>query len=60
MLLAMNTHDSPPNTDADQAAPDGTSPKPEPLQDDLDLGDMQLGDRQGEACSMEEGCERCQ
>ena len=36
------------------------TPAPAPLLDDLDFGDEQLGERQGEACSMEEGCERCQ
>jgi hypothetical protein len=33
---------------------------PTPLEDDLDFGDVALGERQPEACSMEEGCERCQ
>jgi len=28
--------------------------------DDLDLMDVPLGERQTDACSMEEGCERCQ
>lgn len=33
---------------------------PAPLLDDLDFSDVQLNERQPEACSMEEGCERCQ
>lgn len=36
-----------------------TSAAPE-IADDLDLMDVPLGERQPEACSMEEGCERCQ
>jgi len=31
-----------------------------PLVDDLDLADTELGERQPEACSMEEGCSSCQ
>lgn len=31
-----------------------------PLEDDLDFGDVKLEQRQGAACSMEEGCESCQ
>lgn len=41
-------------------APASQAPAPVPLQDDLDFSDVQLGERQGAACSMEEGCESCQ
>lgn len=30
------------------------------LEDDLDFGGVKLGERQAEACSMEEGCQSCQ
>lgn len=35
-------------------------PAPPSLKDDLGLDDTPLGERQADACSMEEGCERCQ
>ena len=52
-----------PSATTDATAADATanpSPTPAPLQDDLDLGNVQLNERQPDACSMEEGCERCQ
>lgn len=52
-----------PSATTDATAGDATAtqaPAPAPLQDDLDFGDEQLGERQGAACSMEEGCESCQ
>jgi hypothetical protein len=52
-----------PSATSDATAVDATesqAPAPAPLQDDLDFSDVQLNERQPEACSMEEGCERCQ
>ena len=48
-------------TDASAAeASESPAPQPALLEDDLDLSDVQLGERQGATCSMEEGCESCQ
>lgn len=44
---------------ADETTNQNTAPTP-PLDDDLDFGDVTLGERQPDACSMEEDCERCQ
>lgn len=56
----MSTPDDPSATTDSVDATASQVPTPAPLQDDLDFSDVQLGERQPEACSMEEGCERCQ
>jgi len=44
---------------ADETANQSAAPTPL-ADDDLDVSDVALGERQLAACSMEEGCERCQ
>jgi|GEM_PF-5942442 hypothetical protein len=55
----MNTT---PMTDptATDATNNSQTPEPLPPEDDLDFGDVELGERQPDACSMEEGCDSCQ
>lgn len=50
---------TPPATAAD-ATNNSQTPEPLPPEDDLDFGDVELGERQPDACSMEEGCDSCQ
>ncbi|MCB1085866.1 MAG: hypothetical protein KDM63_02375 [Verrucomicrobiae bacterium] len=58
----MNTSDSsPPSTEeGNLLAPVTNSTDPAAVDPDDDFGDVELGERQAEACSMDEGCTVCQ